>query len=387
MPRISFALQIPRYFRITMACLCRITLMAMKQLIATLTLVILGLPAHASSAERNPLFQDDSVVKAVLTAPIAQAYAQRDQDVRLYLPGQWTYTETDGSSKRLEVSIRTRGLFRRQYCQLPPLQLNLKKGQVKDTLFAGQNKLKIVSPCQNGAKSQQHVVLEYLAYRTFEILTDKSFGTRLVRISYVDSDEKMQPWTDLAFVIEDDKDMAARLGLKRLKVVSNRFDQMDHVSTALVDLFQLLIANNDYSVLESADGRECCHNSEILALKDNADVRIPVPYDFDLSGLVNTKYAAPPSHAPIRFVRTRYYRGLCQPPGVVDDTIADMQSKREEILELFRNTRELEPKLKAKTVGYIEEFFEILDDPKQQQKQIFGRCRGQDLLDEMLSRD
>jgi len=352
-----------------------------------LILIALALPVMADSTEKKPLFQDDSVVKAVLTAPIWQAYTQREQDVRIYLPGQWSYTAPDGATQRLDVSIRTRGLFRRTYCQLPPLQLNFKKGQVKDTLFAGQNKLKVVSPCQDGAKSQQHVVLEYLAYRTFEILSEKSFGTRLVRISYVDSDEKLRPWTDLAFVIEDDKDMAKRLGLVRLKVVSNDFDQMDHASTALVDLFQFLIANNDYSVLQSADGRECCHNSEILALKDNADVRIPVPYDFDLSGLVNTKYAAPPSHIPIRFVRTRYYRGLCQPPGVLEDTIRYVQSKREEILDLYRHSRELEPNLKKKTVEYIEEFFEVLDDPRRQQKQLFDRCRGADLLEKMLSED
>lgn len=350
-------------------------------------LAVFAVIGSTYAAERKPLFQDADVIKAVLTAPISQAYAQRDQDVRIYLPGQWAYTEPDGKTVRLEASIRTRGLFRRLNCQLPPLQLNLKKKQVKDTLFQGQNKLKIVSPCQDGAKSQQHVVLEYLAYRTFELLTDTSFGTRLVRISYVDSDEILRPWTDLAFVIEDDKDMAKRVGLTRLKVVRNRFDQMDHTSTALVDLFQFLIANNDYSVLRSSDGRECCHNAQILSLKDNADVRIPVPYDFDMSGLVNTKYAAPPDHLPTRFVRTRYYRGLCQPEGVLEDTIAYMQSKREEILDLYRNTRELEPHTKKRTLKYIEEFFEVIDDPKKKQKQLYDRCRGEDLLREMLAKD
>ncbi|MGI9236176.1 MAG: hypothetical protein ACR2QZ_02205 [Woeseiaceae bacterium] len=359
----------------------------MKPISTLLMIVAITASFSAIAAEKKPLFQDDSVIKAVLTAPIAQAYSQRDQDVRIYLPGQWTYSSADGTNERLDVSIRTRGLFRRKNCQLPPLQLNFKKKQVKKTLFAGQNKLKVVSPCQDGAKSQQHVVLEYLAYRTFEILTERSFGTRLVRISYVDSDEKRQPWTDLAFVIEDDKDMAKRNGLARLKVVENRFDQMEHTSSALVDLFQFLIANNDYSILQSADGRECCHNSEILALSDNADVRIPVPYDFDLSGLVNTKYAAPPSHVPIRFVRTRYYRGLCQPEGVLDDTIRHVQSKREQILDLYRNIRELEPTTKKKTVKYMEEFFEVLDDPKERQKKLHERCRGQDLLDEMMSTD
>lgn len=357
----------------------------MRILLAPILLVLL-MPASAA-AERLPLFQDETIIKAVLTAPIAQAYAQRDQDVRLYIPGQWVYADADGDNHRLDVSIRTRGLFRREYCDLPPLQLNFKKKQVKDTLFAGQNKLKVVAPCKHGAQWQQKLVLEYLAYRTLQILTDVSFSTRLVRLSYVDSDEKKEPWTDLVFVIEDDDDMAERLDLVKLGVVANQFDQLDRAPTALAELFQLLIANNDFSVLRGPEGENCCHNSEILAPKGNADSRIPVPFDFDLSGLVNAKYAAPPTHIPIRFVRTRYYRGLCHPPGVLEDAMAQIQSKRSEILALYADTPLLEPRTKESTFRYIYEFFELLEDPKRVQKEIVGRCRGEDELAEMLSRD
>ena len=359
----------------------------MVRILAVMVAIALCASNARAADEKNPLFQDDSVVKAVLTAPISQAYAQRDQDVRIYFPGVWTYTTEEGLNQRLDVSIRTRGIFRREYCQQPPLQLNFKKKQVKDTLFAGQDKLKVVAPCKNGPKSQQDVVLEYLAYRTFEILSEHSFGTRLIRLSYVDGDEKLPPWTDLTFVIEDDADMARRLGLTRLNVVSNDFDQLDLPKTALVELFQLLIANNDYSVLKAAEGRDCCHNIQILVPKHDADIRIPVPYDFDVSGLVNAKYAAPPTYVPIRFVRTRYYRGLCQPPGNLEDAIAHMQSKRKEITALFENTRELESQLKKKNLEFIDEFYEILDDPRKLQKEVLGRCRGQKMLDEMLSKD
>lgn len=358
----------------------------MKTFVPGLVLFVLCATQQAVAGDKKPLFQDDSVIKAVLTAPIAQAYAQRDQEVRIYLPGQWSYSDENGETKRLDVSIRTRGLFRRENCALPPLQLNFKKKQVKGTLFAGQNKLKVVAPCQDGPLSQQHVVLEYLAYRTFEILTERSFATRLIRLSYVDTDEKKQPWTDLVFVIEDDNDLAKRLDLVKLGVAENRFDQIDRPYTALVDLFQLLIANYDYSVLQGPEGRRCCHNTEILASPDDADVRFAVPYDFDLCGLVNAKYAAPPSHMPIRFVRSRYYRGLCHPPGIVEDAIEHVMSKREAILELFANTRELEAKKKKKTLKWLEDYFAIFDDPKRLQKEIYGRCRGEEELAEMLER-
>ncbi len=327
------------------------------------------------------------MIKAVLTAPIMQAYSQHDQDVRLYIPGKWVYTDGDGKNHRLDVSIRTRGLFRRNYCDLPPLQLNFKKKQVKDTLFAGQDKLKVVAPCKHGALWQEKVILEYLAYRTLQIMTDASFSTRLIRLSYVDSEEKMEPWTDIVFVIEDEKDMADRLGLIDLGVIANRVDQVDRPTTALAELFQLLIANNDFSMLQGPEGDDCCHNTEILAPKDNADLRMPVPFDFDLSGLVNARYAAPPSHIPIRFVRTRYYRGLCHPPGVLEEAMAQVQAKRAEILALYAGTQLLDSRTKETTFRYIEEFFELLDDPKRVRKEIVERCRGEGELAEMLSKD
>jgi hypothetical protein len=138
---------------------------------------MLAASGSLAAADRHPLFQDHTILKAVLTAPISQAYAQRDSEVRLYFPGQWTYLDSAGEPHRLDVSIRIRGNFRKEYCELPPLRLNFKKSQVKGTLFKGQDKLKLVAPCQHGLESQQKLLLEYLAYRTYEILTDYCFDS------------------------------------------------------------------------------------------------------------------------------------------------------------------------------------------------------------------
>jgi hypothetical protein len=339
---------------------------------------------------RHPLFRTDSVLKAVLTAPIAQTYAQRHQEARIYFPGQWTYIDENGDTQRLEVSIRTRGHFRREICQLPPLQLNFKKSQVKGTHFAGQNKLKLVAPCKEGSRYQQYVILEYVAYRIYQILTDHSFSTRLVRLSYVDRDDKMDPWTDIAFVIEDDKDMAKRLDLDRLNLQSVLYSQLDHPRTAVAQMFQFMIANNDYSVIKPSGDDDCCHNVELIGIEDeNNDVAegdaIPVPYDFDFSGLVNATYAAPPSQIPIRDVRNRYFYGLCQPRQILDGAIVHLQSKREEILELVRTVPELDDKLREKNIEYIEEFYEIIDDPIKTDEEIVAKCRGEGLMNKYFS--
>ncbi len=351
-------------------------------LISTLVLATAG---SATASERDPLFQEHETLKAVLTAPLSQTYAQRDSDVRLYFPGQWTYMNRAGESRRLDVSIRIRGNFRKEYCELPPIRLNFKKSQVRGTLFKGQDKLKLVSPCQHGLESQQKLLLEYLAYRTYEILTDRSFGSRLIRLSYVDSDEKLQPWTDFAFVIEDENDIAKRLGLDKARVAENRFDELDQPATALYELFQLLISNHDYSVLKGPDGSYCCHNSVMYTQEESADKRIPIPYDFDMSGIVNAKYAAPPGHLPIRLVRTRYYRGLCQPDDVMQDAVAHMLSKKEEIIALYEELPELSRLSRNRTLAYVKKFFDILEDEDKFRIQVLDRCRGRDRLDALLA--
>ena len=348
---------------------------------------MLGASGSLFAADRHPLFQDHTILKAVLTAPISQAYAQRDSDVRLYFPGQWTYLDGEGQPNRLDVSIRIRGNFRREYCELPPLRLNFKKSQVKGTLFKGQDKLKLVAPCMHGLESQQKLLLEYLAYRTYEILTDYSLGTRLIRLSYVDTDEKLESWTDLVFVIEDEQDLANRLGLDKANVAENRFDELDQPATALVELFQLLISNHDYSVLQGPDDEYCCHNSSMYTREEDASKRIPVPYDFDMSGLVNANYASPPSHLPIRLVRTRFYRGLCQPTEVMDAAVARMLSKKDEIIALYARHPELSRLSRNRNVPYIKKFFAILEDEAQFKEQVLDRCRGAQRLAEMMAEE
>jgi hypothetical protein len=358
-------------------------LTAMKIASYCLIFVLLGATSGSSLAGETPLFDDDSIMKAVLTAPIVQAYAQKNQDVRIYFPGVWTYTDGENSNQRLDVSIRTRGNFRREYCKLPPLQLNFKKSQVGGTEFAGQNKLKLVAPCEPGDTFQEKVVLEYLAYRTLEILTDHSFRTRLIRISYVDSDQKKTPWTSLGFVLEDDSDVADRLGLQKIHVPRVEFHELDQARTAVAELFMFLIANSDYSVLRGGEDEDCCHNVEVMMPDDTDGGVIPIPYDFDMSGLVYARYAAPPKNLPIKSVRTRYYKGLCQPPETISAAMDHVLSKQEEVIALYANTNELNDKKRKTTVEYVEKFFEILNSTRRVEREIIRRCRGQDQLDAM----
>jgi hypothetical protein len=92
---------------------------------------------------------------------------------------------------------------------------------------------------------------------------------------------------------------------------------------------------------------------------------IPVPYDFDYSGLVNTHYAAPDPNLGIPTVRDRIYRGS---PGneaeftLVRQKFIEVKPKMLAYAEAFPN---LDKSSRTEFVKYLNEFFAILEDPKQ----------------------
>ena len=346
-----------------------------KHVLHGISLFISMLSSNIVTAE-SALFQDNTTLNVTLTAPLTQVYKDKNKNDRLWMHGRLDYTQSDGSTKQHEVSIRTRGISRRKMCTLPPLQLNFKKVDRKGSPFDGQDKIKLVTPCNHASESQQLLVLEYLAYQTLQILTPDSHKTKLVRISYIDSDNRKNTWTHLAFLIEHERDMAKRLGLTTVHVPQMEYSVLNPKKTALVDVFQYLIANNDYSFIRGPEGRDCCHNMEFISKNGALENITPVPYDFDSSGLVDADYAAPPEILKITSVRTRYFRGKCVPSDISDETLSHVFSKRAQIISLYENTNELSDYYKTKTLRYVQNFFEILDDPSRLQREIIGRCHG-----------
>ena len=296
--------------------------------------------------------------------------------MRLYFPGQWTYIESDGSTRRLDVSIRTRGNFRRELCSLPPLQLNYKKKQVRETLFEGQDKLKLVGRCESHDSYAQLLQLEYLAYKVFEVVSEHHFRTRLLQLSYVDSDAKKKPRTDISFLIEDENDMATRYAMEYLEVPYVMPEQLDLAQTAVVEMFQPMIGNTDYSTIRGPKGAECCHNVKLITVENSDGGIIPVPYDFDTSGLVNAGYSVPPAALPIRSVRTRYFTGRCKEERHWENTIALFNDKKNDVMSLFLEAEHLDDRTRERTLEYLEEFYELINDARRINKEIFGRCRG-----------
>ena len=348
-----------------------------KYLPITFLAVICGiLYSSAVWAADKPLFTEKSPIHAVLTAPVTQVYRQRKQDVRLYFDATFSYKAADQTNQKLGVKVRTRGNFRRLNCEHPPLRLNFVKKANDNTLFEKQNKLKLVGPCKRGRAYQELLSLEYLAYQIWEQVSDFHFKTRLIDLNYLDTDKRKKPWSSTTFVIEDEDDMAKRLDRKVMKVGKINRQQMNFEQTALVELFQLLIGNTDYSTLTGPAGNNCCHNSRLLVSKGASNNVIPVPYDFDISGLVNAPYAVPAAQYPIDDVRQRYFSGWCKEDRHFETAIQRFNDRKTAIYQTLQSIDLLASATLRKTTHYLDRFYTQINDQARVKKEIIGRCRG-----------
>ncbi len=348
----------------------------------SLLLVLFGFSAAAAqepeSATSQPgiLFASDELLELTIEAPLKTIFREREQESE-YHDATLRYSGIDGSEVVLEIGVKTRGKFRlkRSTCNFPPLRLNIKTGAAEGTVFAGEDRLKLVTHCQNGrSEYEQYVLQEYLVYRLYNLLSDMSFRARLARITYVDTDDDDDPLTRYAFLIEAEENVAARSGWEALAVPQVPPDVYDQEQLNLVEIFQYLIGNTDWDAFRNApDEDACCHNVKVVG--DMMGPVFPIPYDFDFSGIVDTRYATPDESLGIRRVRQREYRGICRPREEIDATLLVFQEKKEAMYSLYRDQAGLEERTLERTIDYLDEFFEVIEDSGKVRGRIERDCR------------
>ncbi len=339
---------------------------------ATVTMfVFLAASAWAETGNApDALFQSDETLQVTITAPLTSLVKERPKED--YLPGIFQFTEADGSVVDLDLRIRTRGHFRHRTCDFPPLRLNFKKSQTDGTLFDKQNIMKLVVHCENSNKYEQIVLREYLAYRIFNAITDLSFRVRLLRVTYVDSEEQRKQKTYYAYLIEHKKRLAKRHDRKeeiieRATIGSIQADQLN-----LTSIFEFMIGNTDFSPIAGAPGDMCCHNYVLFG--NTVDPLVAIPYDFDQSGIVNAPYAAPSPNFKIRTVRTRLYRGRCVNNKHVPASLQKFRDGRDAIYAVVDAQEGLTSSTRKSVVKYIDKFYKLIDDPQDVDKHIIGKC-------------
>jgi hypothetical protein len=324
----------------------------------------------------GPLFTSHDMLELTIEAPFKTVFKEREQESS-YHPAVLKFPAADGSVDSMDIDVKTRGKFRldRSNCNFPPIRVRFSGKRVAGTVFDGEDRLKLVTHCDNRrSEYEQQVILEYLVYRTLNVLTDLSLRVRLARITYVDLDEDRDSLTRYAFFIEDEDKMAQRVGWASLEVQQVSPWNYDQEQLSLVDVFQYMVANTDWDAFGKADDQEFfCHNLKVIG--NLAGPVFPVPYDFDWTGLVNRRYAKPDPTLPIRSVRQRLYRGVCRERADVEVVFPLFNQKQAEIYDLFRNQTGLEPKRVEQTLEYLDEFYEVINDPGKVNSRMLRDCR------------
>ncbi len=319
------------------------------------------------------LFRSNDVLEVTISAPFKTLMNKRSNEEDL--PGKLSYVDEAGATVEFDIGVRARGLFRRQkrVCPFPPIRLNIKKSEAKDTLFRKQDKLKLVTHCRNGSERYEQVAMrEYLAYRFLNELTDFSFRVRLLRITYVNTDRSDDEEIRYGFVIEHRDRLAKRIDLPRLEIKHTSVASLASDHTNLASVFQYFIANTDYSPIASAPDSFCCHNGNLFGKVGQPYYSIP--YDFDMAGLVDAPYAEPNPQFTIRNVRQRLYRGRCQNNGHLPDSLQQFRDKKETFYSMVENMADLSNVSKNGMYVLIDRFYDLINDPDDVEKKMVRKC-------------
>ena len=308
------------------------------------------------------LFAESSPLELTLEAPIRQL--RRDREAK----APWRDAALSDGVSRVPVRLRTRGVWRKKNCDIPPLLMNFKKDSVKKTLFAKLDRLRLSLHCRDTDLYEQYVLQEYNLYRVQRLLTPYSFEVRLVRVTYVDSEKKDTVARRWAFVQEQDEPFAERVGATLVTMEGAGPADLQPYGSAFAGVLQYFLGNSDFSI-------RGLHN--IVLLQRDGEY-IPVPRDFDWSGAVNARYAAPNPILPIRSVRQRLMRGYCAPAAEYEKVFALFREKKEAIYALYADSvgALLKPNVVKSTLSYFDDFYEIINDPDKARREIVEACLG-----------
>lgn len=309
-------------------------------------------PAAPSATEPLPLFATSEPIHITIQAPLSSLARRRSSNA----PVQGTLTDPAGQA--LPISLKLRGITRRtsDVCQFPPLRVQFTSPPPAASVFAGQRKLKLVTHCRNDPGFQQYLLLEYSAYRMYNLLTPHSFRVRLANIDYRDADGRPL-MSRVGYFLEELSDVARRNGMKPTHAPTMiAAAALNPSDAARYALFEHMIANHDWSIRAAPAGAECCHNAELIGPLAAGRV-VPIPYDFDFSGFVDAPYATPPDQLRINSVRQRVYRGLCADNNEAFAVARQMREARPQLIAAIAATPGLDTGSQRKAVAFLDGFF------------------------------
>ena len=260
-----------------------------------------------------------------------------------------------GSTLNLPVKISPRGVYRRQFCDFPPLKLNFSKKKLKERGFTGKfDKYKLVTHCRNSDESTQTVLKEFSVYKMYNKLTPASFKVHLLKIKYQDIHDANYSIDQYAFIIEENDEMAKRLGgqlVDRWGTPSSQFTKESFYNTMV---FNYMIGNLDWSIRHQK-------NLKFVSKGQNEQL-ILVPFDFDLCGIVSPEYAVLNADFNQKSIEDRFCKGKFENESAMLETVKRFQALKADFVDVYRDLVAMDNSHRTKMTRFLASFYGVLGD-------------------------
>lgn len=266
-----------------------------------------------------------------------------------------------------KVTFSVIGNFRRRNCYIPPMKFHFNKKNSPE--LAVLNSVKLTSCCKPTEMYDQYLLKEFLIYKMYNLITDRSFRVRLLNVTYLDSTGKKKPVTQHGFFVEDVKNLARRNAGKEWKKPNLHPEAAERQHMTLVAMFEYMIGNTDWAVPPM-------HNIKLIQPANDSLARpYPVPYDFDFSGLVNTNYSTPDPLLNTEKVTERVYRGFPRNQMELQIALDVFFQKKQAMYDLIKSFSLLSNESKKDMTRYLDEFYNTVSKASEVQYIFIDNAR------------
>ena len=308
----------------------------------------------------DEFYRPDQILEVTLQFDCKQLIRQKEKQEKM--PATLTYQNSNGESVTRSIQVKSRGRSRLQVCSFPPLKLDFNKEELIQAGFlADADQLKLVTHCSNAGLTDRQVLKEWLVYKLYNIINEKSYNTQLLRIKYLDKNGALYA-DEYAFLIEPTEALAARIDCQKSERVIESSSELESPVYNQMLLFEYMIGNVDWDIRSR-------HN--IAVLKSNkGGFRVAVPYDFDYSGIVSAFYAVADKRVGQKYLgeRALFYAFSDEP--AFQTAIQYFLAKEEAIFDACDNFTLLDEKDRAAVIKYLKSFYDLVKAPKMTTKKL-----------------
>jgi hypothetical protein len=318
----------------------------------------------SAQSQTSSLFDSDEVIELNLRSDFKTVFKDRKDDPQ-YHSASLQY-KAELNTIKIPIKIKTRGHFRKisSNCKYPPLLLNFSKIAIPESsIFEGQDKMKLVTPCRD----EKYVIHEYLVYKLYNLITPRSFKARLVKVIFQDTVKNKSSGPYYGILMEEEEQMARRNQATSFENIGQRPEYIYREDFLQMAIFEFMIGNTDWSVQ---------YQQNIKLIKsDSSGFTYAIPYDFDHAGIVKAPYAKPAPELKLRSTSQRRYRGYCIPEmNLFTAAIETFNRLKEDFYALYDGNPLLDNKYKKQTLKFLDKFYETINDPEKAKKAFSYPC-------------